>query len=277
MRPNWVNDLLENGRVAHSRVNTANLKTLKELGIVRIHVNKTRRQVIVTDKEQFDQWVGSIYPQRQVDETFPQRAQNVMRGRDSKSGVSSHQVLPVLLKWFDPDPNHLCARLTAEYGLCGFTTDSLTKITWPKEWWLLTIENWESFNTTSQETATIPIIVLYLGGNPSDVLLRVLEKLPQPSRVTHFGDYDWAGLRIFQRVQKSLPQAKLYLPEDIEELFQKFGKHGLAGNQIPLEGNMSAKVDKVAHLISQYNAGLEQEIVVSQNIAHTFFDHCGLE
>jgi len=106
--------------------------------------------------------------------------------------------------------------------------------------------------------------VVYLSGNVSDRLIDALKTFDRlPESVMHFGDYDWEGLYIFQRLQKSMPPARLYIPEDIQSLFEHFGDRKLIEKQKPKAsfdmGNQECL--PIIKLIEQSNAGLEQEIV----------------
>lgn len=103
----------------------------------------------------------------------------------------------------------------------------------------------------------------YLGGNVSDVVLYAFSQInPKPERILHFGDYDWAGLKIFQRVQTILPKAKLYIPSNIEELLKKnYGNHKLVKSQLMNVDFNNPEIQPVIDLIAQYNMGLEQEIL----------------
>lgn len=128
----------------------------------------------------------------------------------------------------------------------------------------MTIENGEPFHRADYSTAALPVMVAYLGGSVSEVVIDALTTFRHPPEtILHFGDYDWEGLYIFQRLQKVLPSARLYLPPDIEALFQQFSRRKFLEKQ-----EAQATVDTsnphclpVIRLIEQHNAGLEQEVV----------------
>lgn len=131
-------------------------------------------------------------------------------------------------------------------------------------WRLLTVENWEPFYRADYTDAPVAVMVVYLSGNVSDVLIHALNTFDHPPEsVIHFGDYDWEGLYIFQRLQKAIPSARLYIPDNIKTLFRRFGERKLVEKQ-----NRKAAFDMdnqeclpIIKLIEQSNAGLEQEIV----------------
>ncbi len=281
-RPTWLNTLLEQGSVAYSRVksrdDTRLLADLTSLSLVKIDIKGRKRRIVITDSAQFAQWVEATHPVPVVPPgELRSRARNIVQRRTSKSGKTTHDVQPILLKWFPGSApvlsnvegdilpaSSLYAQLTQEYGMVGITSDRLNRLQLPNEWWLLTVENWESFYPLSYPKPQRTILTVYLSGNVSDITLQALSQLnPAPARVLHFGDYDWAGLNIFQRLQAVFPQAGLYIPKNIEQLFQQHGDRELIENQtLPKQFDFkNPACQPVIKLIEQWNAGLEQEIV----------------
>ena len=263
-RPNWLITLLEKGAVGHSSANPTVLKELMSLGLVVVQSAGMRRTVTVVDQTQFMHWVNTNYPECTVDpDMLLPRQRNIVHRGSSKSGKRSHETLPFLFKWFDSGNDRL-SRLTEEHGMVAVLTDKLHRLALPLRWRLLTIENWESFFRADYASASLPVMVAYLGGNVSDVILQALKRFDHPPEwVLHFGDYDWEGLYIFQRLHKIIPSARLFIPEDIDSLFREFGDRKLVERQ-----KIKAGFDlgnrqclPVIQLIQETNSGLEQEIV----------------
>lgn len=268
VRPSWLTELLAQGSVAHSRVRSTEahqiLQTLQTLGLVKITTHKTRRTFTVLDPESFARWMAINFPVEATSaELLPTRAQNIVRERDSKAGATTHLVQPVLFKWFDSNPDAPIAQLSQTYGMVGVTSERLAYLPLPAVWYLLTVENWESFCALSYQTPNVPVMMVYLGGNVSDVVLSALASLcPYPAYILHFGDYDWAGLAIFQRLDAHLPHAQLYIARNLADLFQRYGKRELVEKQAVASLDLRhPKCQPVITHISHYNAGLEQEIV----------------
>jgi hypothetical protein len=269
-RPNWMSKLLEQGYTAYSQAGSlASQKIVARLAglrLVKVEVQGTRRKIVVLDSDQFQRWVEANYPPVDPVATaaLPARSQNIARRRSSKAGQTTHNVQPVLLKWFEPDPGAPLAQLTRQNGLVGLTSDRLAGLSLPQPWWLLAVENWESFYRLDYPESSTLIVAVYLGGHVAEVTLTALADLtPPPERALHYGDYDWTGLAIFQRVQAVLPTATLYIPANIETLFQRHGNRKLiedqAANARPSYTHSDCRA--IVELIAQYNAGLEQEIV----------------
>lgn len=261
-RPTWLTTLLEKGAVAHSAADHRIIGELIPLGLVCIRSAGLRQTVAAIDPVQLRSWVDARYPQHAVDpDALPTREGNIVRSGSSKSGPSAHAVLSLQFKWFGRGP---LAGLTRAYGMAAALTDRLADLPVPPRWRLLTIENWEPFHRTDYSAAALPVMVAYLGGNVSEIVIDALTTFSHPPEtILHFGDYDWDGLHIFQRLQKVLPSARLYLPPDIEALFQQFGRRKFLEKQKRKTtfDPANPQCRPVIRLIEQYNAGLEQEVV----------------
>ena len=263
-RPSWLTTLVDRGAVAHSAANPKILAELISLEIVTIKTAGIRRSVVSAKPEQLRKWLDARYPFHGiVPNAAHVREGNIVRSGGSKAGDSAHGVLSLQFKWFGKEDD-LWTQMTRTYGVAAVLTDRLADFTLPARWRLLTIENWEPFFRTDYSGAQVPVMAAYLGGNAPGSVMEALKTFSTPPEsVLHFGDYDWEGLYIFQRLRKVLPQARLYIPDNIEALFRQFGKRNLIDRQ-----KRKAQFDEknrncisVIQLIKQHNAGLEQEIV----------------
>jgi hypothetical protein len=261
-RPAWLQRLLERGATAYSAVDCRIADELLSLGIVRIESAGLRQTLNTADVVQLGRWIEAHYPLHDLEpEMLAPREANIVRGGSSKCGKRAHAILPVLFKWFGNGP---LAQWTDDYGMAAVFSDRLGELPVPLSWRLLTIENWEPFQRVEYDGAAVPIMAIYLGGNVSDRVVTALNRFRHPpEKITHCGDYDWEGLLIFQRLQKNLPAAELYVPTNLETLFQQFGSRKLLEKQKRKVGfdPQNAQCLPVIRLIEQYNAGLEQEAV----------------
>jgi hypothetical protein len=272
--PSWLTTLVNRGSVGHSAVNPNILAELITLGIVVIKTAGIRRTVVVARPEQFRKWLDAGYPEHgRVPDAAHVREGNILRSGGSKAGRSAHGVLSFQFKWFGKEDD-LWTQMTRAYGVAAVLTDRVPDITLSAGWRLLTIENWEPFFRADYSGAPDPVMVAYLGGNAPGSLMDALKTFSNPPvSILHFGDYDWEGLHIFQRLQKALPQTRLYIPDNIETLFKQFGKLNLIENQRrkALYDEENIECLPVIKLIAQHNAGLEQEIVGLPEWAHISF------
>lgn len=267
-RPTWITHLLEKGAASFSSISSCEgrliLKELQALGLVRLEAKTHQSRVIVCDAAQFMQWVEARYPQYAIDENIPTRAQNILALGTSKARKATHNVQPLLLRWFDGNQLTVYGSWTATYGMIGVTSDHIHELVLPQVWRLLTIENWEPFCTVRYQTPQLPIIAVYLGGQVADLTLQTLASLAsRPQSVLHFGDYDWTGLNIFLRVRRFLPQAVLYVHQNIELLFQQHSSRNVLEGQTfqSLLNEQHSECRQIVDLISKYNGGVEQEVV----------------
>jgi hypothetical protein len=240
------------------------LSELVTLGIVAVKTAGIRRSVVSTEPEQLRKWLDARYPDHgMLPHAAHVRERNIVRSGGSKAGSSAHGVFSFQFKWFGKEDD-LWTQMTRTYGVAAVLTDRLVNLTLPATWYLLTIENWEPFFRADYSGAPVPVMVAYLGGNAPGSVLKALETFSTPPElVLHFGDYDWEGLYIFQRLQKALPQARLYIPDNIDALFRQFGKRNLIDKQKrkALFDEKNRNCLPVIQLIEHHNAGLEQEIV----------------
>ena len=267
--PAWIAQLASEGRVAYSRLNQDGeqiLAQLRALRLVTIGAHNSRRIVVIIDKPGFAQWLHGAYPAPEEPPIAGRRASNIARAGHSKAGTATHAAQPVLMRWFSPDPQAPWAALTRRCGIVGTTTAHIDTLELPANWTLLTIENWEPFLELEYAPQEGDIVAIYTGGNIAGAALQMLAALePPPARAIHFGDYDWSGLAIYQRIRAALPQIELYVPDDIDALFRQFAGHNLLAGQPPMVARAGdpAEVRQVIALIAQHNAGLEQEIVLA--------------
>lgn len=269
-RPSYLDSFAQTGQISYSAVAPPIRDELLRLDIVKIEVNRGRRLLVAFDNSVLTKWVEVYYPI--IAETnLPARAQNIAQRRDSKAGATTHDVQPVILKWFSAD-TILPATLTTQFGLVATTTEKIGRLPWPETWNLLLVENWESFHFIEYPDCPIPLIAIYMGGNVADRTLQAVAACA-PKRSVFFGDYDWAGVKFCQRIQAILPQTRFYLPADLDGLFACYCNTTLIANAKPVISG-EASVMRVVELIGRYNGGLEQEIVPIPAYSDLFGEQC---
>jgi hypothetical protein len=86
-----------------------------------------------------------------------------------------------------------------------------------------------------------------------------------PTEVLVFVDYDFNGLDEYLRIKSVYETAKLFIPENFDELFEKFSKQ-IDGKQRPSEKVSQShlkEVIKIRELVAKTNRFLEQEILTN--------------
>ncbi len=83
----------------------------------------------------------------------------------------------------------------------------------------------------------------------------------------HFGDYDFTGLADFLRLKSAFPNARLYLPDNLEELWQAYSTPLKAKANAPdrVLGNTLPEVKRVLHLLADTGRFLEQQALFVSN------------
>ena len=86
------------------------------------------------------------------------------------------------------------------------------------------------------------------------------------NRIIYFGDFDLAGIDIFQtQIKKRNKNIEFFIPKKIEELIEKYGNRTLYSKQWNKYNNIISEDDKIQQLINiiiKYQKGLEQEFFI---------------
>jgi hypothetical protein len=131
------------------------------------------------------------------------------------------------------------------------------------------IENPENFRQVEKQRYLFTNIQpLFVSRYPqNNDLVKWLSAIP--NNYLHFGDFDFAGISIYQNeFKKHLGvRATFFLPENIELLLQKFGNRDLFNRQYNTEKDYTLaneeNVQEVLRLMLEYKKGLEQEVFIN--------------
>lgn len=86
------------------------------------------------------------------------------------------------------------------------------------------------------------------------------------NRIIYFGDFDLAGINIFQtQVLKRNANIKFFIPNNIENLIEEYGSRELFSKQFNKYKNIRSKDDNMQNLINliiKHQKGLEQEFFI---------------
>ena len=132
------------------------------------------------------------------------------------------------------------------------------------------IENPENFRLIEKQRYLFAHIQpLFVSRYPqSNDLIKWLSAIP--NKYLHFGDFDFAGINIYQNeFKKQLGErARFFLPENTELLLQKFGNRDLFNRQYNASQDYSSIAEKniqeVVRLMLKYKKALEQEVFINQ-------------
>lgn len=131
------------------------------------------------------------------------------------------------------------------------------------------VENSENFRLIERQKHLFKNIVpLFVSRYPqSGDLIRWLLRISNP--YIHFGDFDFAGINIYQSEYKIhlRERASLFIPEDIEKLTKEFGNRELYNKQLQYRDSIIQKADKqtrrLIDIIDSLKKGLEQQVLIA--------------
>ena len=131
------------------------------------------------------------------------------------------------------------------------------------------IENPENFRHIEKQEYlfedTKPLFVSRYPQNQSKDLIKWLQSIP--NKYLHFGDFDFAGIGIYLNEYKKYlnKKAELFVPKNIEKMFEKYGNKELYNHQkytFDDENHIEDNLKWLISLIHKYKKGLEQEIFI---------------
>lgn len=87
----------------------------------------------------------------------------------------------------------------------------------------------------------------------------------QPNNYVHYGDFDFAGIHIYQSQYKKYVsgESRYLVPSGLLPLFRRYGKRALYNNQLSLQALIKADepgISELLEFIKREHKGLEQEI-----------------
>jgi hypothetical protein len=266
--------LAETGALPRSHCGVRLMSLLRPLvssGVVAERRLGAGRQIIVRDLLAFQSFMKRTFPMDDLAADLPNRVLGVRRFRDTKTyrtngadilrvrafspGTLRKQGLPVDVHGATASHGVFSFRLTPEYTLHGQVA---------------VVENPTVFDLF-ERLELPPTLVIYGQGRISGRVLGWFcdQGDEEAFSLLHLPDYDPVGLTEFERIRARLgSRAQLHIPEDLDDLFRRFGNPELLGKSrsrrllVKLRSSKSIEVQTVVRLIDSHNAGLEQEVLI---------------
>jgi len=157
------------------------------------------------------------------------------------------------------------ASLTGKYGVAAFLLKEPPH--WGYSGTLAIVENLEPF-LCFEKIKLAADAAVYAGGKMSGRMLAWFASAEMSKcSFVHCGDYDPVGIDEYLRLKEACgARVKLHIPENIEDLFKKYGKRELLiDSETILRRLRTTKDPDALRIIEQMNAcnaGLEQEILL---------------
>jgi hypothetical protein len=267
--------LLKGEEIPYSQLKSPTVNTMLEDGIIDFKLKgRSRKTLFIPNTEQFLSYlknqmgINNLNAYIELSENTSTRADSVRAASDAKisttrtfKGFLVNSLHPVMAtindKQIDINPLE---------GSFVFISDYET-FRIPKETTIVGIENGENFRFLQQQAYLFPDPnTLFVSRYPqSGDLINWLKQLPNP--YIHFGDYDFAGIRIFlNEFHKHLDKrAKLFIPDNLENLFAEFGNRKLYEKQLHLaHDNEMQSIKEITSLMHKYKKSLEQEVFIEK-------------
>lgn len=228
--------LVAGGRLAASQLTVAQRDALEEFALrtlaVRLAASGRGCLYQIVALEQVQAHLAQLRPGHTENpaSVIPQRALNMSRNRDSKSGSARHSIQYLLLKavnggqvWRDGKGELLdVSQLTQACGAAALAVKSGDNWHTAAPLWL--IENQALFDDISWLPADASGTLCYYSGQLSGLLLNWLADRPRASQVILFPDYDGIGLQNFARLYELMGDAcKFWLMPDWQERLRLYG------------------------------------------------------
>lgn len=283
--PSYLALLVSQLRISRSQVSASGMRTLRPLfagGILGVERSGGGEVVVVRDAAAFEKWLRMRFPFLDSQVTTPvgaDRAKAVALRRNSKAtGEGVAQGVLHLRAWGAPSVTFRVdgrevpvAELTASHGIAACLLGSESVIDVPDAKVLL-VENLECF-LRAEALISDTFLALNAAGRIPDRLINCLARSRLGNQpLLHFPDYDPVGLSDYLRLKAKLgDRVVLYVPDDLEERFERFGNRKLISdkpkNRILLEQlnrcSWPCKAsERVFKLIKESGAGLEQEALL---------------
>lgn len=141
----------------------------------------------------------------------------------------------------------------------------------PEDITVVGIENPENFRHIERQRYLFDSIrPLFISRYPQEQhkdMIRWLQSLP--NRYLHFGDFDYAGIRVYQNEFKKYleERAEFLVPEEIFQLWPRYANSDLYDRQLHLRKQIRAEEPGIVRLlewIDTSHKGLEQEILIRE-------------
>jgi len=268
--------LLAEGAVPLSLVSPGvkrSLETQFAAGILQVERSGAGSRVVVKNKEVLSAFANQLFPSGlALPETSGlSRTDAISHYRDAKASASAFAE-PVLIRAFNNATftrngvTFPAGQLSKDYGVASFLLQEVPF--WSYSGMLAVVENLESFLCFEKMNIAADVAV-YASGKMSGRMLAWLASAEMSKcELLHCGDYDPVGIAEYLRLKEACDRARLFIPENIEELFKKFGKRELLEDSEATLRRLRSTKDpdalRIITLMNTYNIGLEQEILISQ-------------
>lgn len=258
--------LLKEGSIAHSHLplsveRSPAFDQLMEAGIIGWFRRGSRSTLRLLERELFRQYIAQHYPDY---EAGGQGASKAQRDQGSKASAKAGPKV-VLLRgqgtiWLNEAEHKVELGLPTDHFGCFAAVRPRIRTPMP----CCIVENLDCF-LRAEEVLGPDMVFIHPYGRLGKDSLPGLEV----ETLWHFCDYDFVGLDDYLNLKALYPQAQLYVPEDLESLWQKYARPLNAGS-VPRRQVLASElpeVERVLRLLSTTQRFLEQQLLFPNSSA----------
>jgi len=271
--------LLQKGdKIPYSKIRHEIIEEMIESGILKKQIlGRSKALIYLTKKQALNDFLQNIYEipdlQNYIDVSIKSdltRAEAVAISSDSKLKairtfkgflINCYSSIQVVI-------DNRQITLNPQEGTFQFIYD-FEKFSVPQDITIVGIENPENFRYIDKQKYLFenikPLFVCRYPQNQSRDLIKWLQSIP--NQYLHFGDFDFAGIKIYLNEYKKYlaDKASFFVPANTEELIANHGNRKLYNIQ---KGEFNEKIiteialSNLINLINKHKKGLEQEIFI---------------
>lgn len=270
----YIQELLEGKSVASSKLPGKFMTNCLEEGMLSVSVHGTRKTVRVRDADVFRKFLSDKderFRITEVEDRTSRASLSSATGNSKLTAIRSCPGFPVnAIECFECRLNGCPIVISPAPGTFTFICDWQTFVI-PSDAIVVGVENMENFRNVHLQKDFFRSNInnpegkskfLFVSRYPqSSDLRRWLQGIP--NRYIHFGDFDLAGIKIFQtEFERYLgKRASFLIPEDIEQRL-KSGSSKRYDDQLRYAGGISSETEELQKLIDIINRerkGYDQE------------------
>jgi len=241
-------------------INSNVFSTLVNSGIVgKEKVGRGHIYQVVKSAD-FDRFLSSAFPNPEI--SVNNKSDNIAKFRDSKATTTEGKRIIFLRGFKNVRVNKQEINLTHYTDNFGLFAVELKSLETPK---ICFVENLDTF-LEAEKRIKDDFVFMHTYGRIGGELIKSINAV----EVLVFSDYDFVGLNEYLKFKSNFSNAKFFIPENYDFLFQKFSKplkKKDGGQQIPGEAVKNSAdeiVVKIREQVFKTNHFLEQQIVIRE-------------
>lgn len=281
-----LDTLIDSGIILQSKFKKSELFLLEpylqsSIAIKSTLDNRRNKVIEIVDFDLFHRMYDDLKLKAPVyKECFGIRSRNILINGSSKKGKSTIDRKPLLVRGFNGlnlkyKESILDISLNTEFfGVSSFViNEDMELLSEKRNPMVILVENLESFFYIEKNAKSTDLAIWYSGNITNDIYDLLTSEGFRKSELFVFPDYDKIGIRNYLRIKKHLLKKdiniSIFIPDNIESLFEKYGNRNLLikqnyskdvvffAEQANLYHDKNLKI--ILDLIAKYGGGLEQE------------------